>query len=566
MTNSRRISQESLQVIVDEDDDALLSWSEEAQQERLYNAIEKNDTEVSLELLTARNISCTYIHPSNTAGWTMLHWASFHGNEILVDTLLATDAPTEYKTFKFKNRVKPGIASKESKNISVNTPLHRAAQRGHLGVCWLLSLSSYSAHDVDAVGNTPLHLAASHGHERVVKFLIDDGCDVSSKNLFRNTAYDVASETCKPLLLQAMKLEGSGSNQKKKMHQINVENYVKAGNDITAAIESDSWRDEENLKNAILHADDLGVAQVTIDLGRRFLVRLELIEKLESHIEQVKEVDPIITQTSYARVDQLKICIKEAEYYTASQVRVNPLRQLTSFLASTLSTTESQLNDLPQMEVVEDLVEQGHFLCKKSHNEYWLNVAYCKLKLNDTRKPASDTDESITKDMASLEKATEKALSAGANAMLIADASQLHATLASELALHRSWRRIPEVRQYSPEMTPEEGKGYWQDDDIGHIEESVKYPLPPEGGEYKWIESISLTSLRLAILEFSNNITNAEGIGANLDLFKESKAFLSDQIKIRDLLIIKDEFDKEDAVKTAQKLCKKKKSKKKKKL
>eukprot|EP00814_Leptocylindrus_danicus_P000875 CAMPEP_0116025254 /NCGR_PEP_ID=MMETSP0321-20121206/12921_1 /TAXON_ID=163516 /ORGANISM="Leptocylindrus danicus var. danicus, Strain B650" /LENGTH=555 /DNA_ID=CAMNT_0003497377 /DNA_START=438 /DNA_END=2102 /DNA_ORIENTATION=- len=555
MKNSRRFSQESLQVIVDEDDDALLSWSEEAQQERLYNAIEKNKTEVALDILKASNLSCTYIHPSNDSGWTMLHWASFHGNEVLVDALLATDAPTAYKTYKFKNRVKPGIASKESRTVSMNTPLHRAAQRGHLGVCWLLSLSSYSVNDVDSIGNSPLHLAASHDHKRVVKFLIEDGCDVSRKNMFHNTAYDVASENCKPLLFQAMASEGAGLNQKKKMHQTNVENYVRAGNDITGAIESDSWRDKEKLKNAIFCAEELGVAQVSIDLGRRFLARLELIENLEAHIERVKQVDVIKTQTSYVLVDQLKICIKEVENYVASQVRVNPLRQLTSFLASTLSR-ESQLNDLPHMKVINDLVEQGHFLCEKSHNEYWLNAAYCKLKSRDTRSVVRSTDESLTKDMAALEEATEKALSAGANAMLVADASQFHAKLASEIELHQSRSRIPKVREYNPEMTPAEGKDYWQDDDIGRIEETVEYPLPPEDGNYKWIESSSLTSLRLAITEFTKSITKAKENGANEEILEESKAFLSQQNKIRDLLITKDEIDREEAVKNVQKMCK----------
>eukprot|EP00957_Ditylum_brightwellii_P111131 8473784-Ditylum_brightwellii.AAC.1 len=56
-----------------------------------------------------------------------------------------------------------GSCPKMSLHITLSTPLHCAAARGHLTVCWLLLLSSFSIDDVDNLGNTPLHRAASSG-------------------------------------------------------------------------------------------------------------------------------------------------------------------------------------------------------------------------------------------------------------------------------------------------------------------------------------------------------------------------------------------------------------------
>ena len=48
---------------------------------RLYLAIEFDETSLALKLLSKQNLSIEYIDPSNTSKWTMLHWASYHGNE-----------------------------------------------------------------------------------------------------------------------------------------------------------------------------------------------------------------------------------------------------------------------------------------------------------------------------------------------------------------------------------------------------------------------------------------------------------------------------------------------------
>lgn len=42
----------------------------------------------------------------------------------------------------------------------------------------------------DLQGNTPLHLAAAAGHEQCIMHLIDNGCDVTLKNVV--SAYKLA--------------------------------------------------------------------------------------------------------------------------------------------------------------------------------------------------------------------------------------------------------------------------------------------------------------------------------------------------------------------------------------
>ena len=53
------------------------------------------------------------------------------------------------------------------------TPLHKAAERGHLSVCQsILKYSKELLDNVDYTGYTPLHYAAENGHFEVCRFFI----------------------------------------------------------------------------------------------------------------------------------------------------------------------------------------------------------------------------------------------------------------------------------------------------------------------------------------------------------------------------------------------------------
>ncbi|OJJ94689.1 hypothetical protein ASPACDRAFT_48596 [Aspergillus aculeatus ATCC 16872] len=65
-------------------------------------------------------------------------------------------------------------ANVDMQNSRGQTPLHLAAQRGHLGIVRLLLMAPQPV-DVNArdrFGSTPLHLASENGHVEVVRLLV----------------------------------------------------------------------------------------------------------------------------------------------------------------------------------------------------------------------------------------------------------------------------------------------------------------------------------------------------------------------------------------------------------
>ena len=74
------------------------------------------------------------------------------------------------------------------------TPLHFAAQNGHVAICKALLKCRAK---VNARGtkraDTPLHLASFKGHADVVEYLLKKNADPSLKNKMQKTALDVAS-------------------------------------------------------------------------------------------------------------------------------------------------------------------------------------------------------------------------------------------------------------------------------------------------------------------------------------------------------------------------------------
>ena len=146
----------------------------------LYSAVQKNDTDKSMEFLEME-VPVDFLPEASEENnnkpctWTMLHWAAFHGNVALTSALLENDANADYKEAKMsaKLRAQAGRAETAPFAVCMNTPLHLAATKGHLRVCWTLLQASYSVDDLDNVGNTPLHLAAAHKNKAVLNCLIE---------------------------------------------------------------------------------------------------------------------------------------------------------------------------------------------------------------------------------------------------------------------------------------------------------------------------------------------------------------------------------------------------------
>ena len=76
---------------------------------------------------------------------------------------------------------------------SGSTPLHGAAENGHLEVCSLIIDAIDNKNPADAYGNTPLHAAARSGHLEVVRLIVENITDKSPANNNGKTPLDVAS-------------------------------------------------------------------------------------------------------------------------------------------------------------------------------------------------------------------------------------------------------------------------------------------------------------------------------------------------------------------------------------
>jgi ankyrin repeat protein len=73
-----------------------------------------------------------------------------------------------------------------------NTPLHLAADRGHLEVCRLLLDWGAKLDTMCGMKDTALHHAARFGHLPVVKLLVERGANVRLKNSYGQTASERA--------------------------------------------------------------------------------------------------------------------------------------------------------------------------------------------------------------------------------------------------------------------------------------------------------------------------------------------------------------------------------------
>jgi ankyrin repeat protein len=68
-----------------------------------------------------------------------------------------------------------------------NTPLHGAANKGHVDVANMLIAKGANVNVRDQGGATPLHGAANYGHVAVAELLIAKGADVHAKNQYDDT-------------------------------------------------------------------------------------------------------------------------------------------------------------------------------------------------------------------------------------------------------------------------------------------------------------------------------------------------------------------------------------------
>jgi len=62
------------------------------------------------------------------------------------------------------------------------TPLHYAANNGHLSIVEYLANQKADIKEKDRDDWTPLHYAANNGHLSIVEYLVNQKADISAKN------------------------------------------------------------------------------------------------------------------------------------------------------------------------------------------------------------------------------------------------------------------------------------------------------------------------------------------------------------------------------------------------
>ena len=105
-------------------------------------------------------------------------------NHKIVETLLSTNVTIEsqaHNTMHQATDKKDSSCPKMALCITHSTPLHCATARGHLTVCWLLLLLSFSIDDADNLGNTPLHQATSRGSDNVAQCFLEHDADMNKQ-------------------------------------------------------------------------------------------------------------------------------------------------------------------------------------------------------------------------------------------------------------------------------------------------------------------------------------------------------------------------------------------------
>ena len=420
-----------------------------------------------------------------------------------------------------------------SVDLLKNTPLLWAAVKGHLRGVWLLLLDGYSPNDVDSLGNNALHLAAVNGHLNVLKVLVDDGGMANVVNIYKNLPIDMATnKAVREVLATAMEKGASMTGRDvAAKHEQNVLMYNMHANNLASAV-ADALKtvDElsvrvvttipdvaRRLSDALNDAKEWALEETVIEQGQKLLEKLEITQDLLTDAAALDAALPVRTQAVYTQhVHKLERSICRAEKVDADRFQL----------------------------------ESSRTLIRRAQVEYSLSVLILRLKDVECAVDANEHD------MNRLKEAVDKARGLGASADVVTEGDLLYQRLEAELSMSRAMLAIPTVKV--PIESPPEG--YWEECDLGKIEDGYEeYPLPPadNNGEYRWVPSEALSSLKNAIDSLKKSYVGADALGANPAVIAATKDKLAKAEKQMKLLQTKDDTDKAMALDAVAKLCKK---------
>ncbi|KAG8560240.1 hypothetical protein GDO81_014854 [Engystomops pustulosus] len=102
--------------------------------------------------------------------------------------------------------------SRDARTKVDRTPLHMAATEGHTHIVDLLIKNGANINAKDMLEMTALHWATEHNHQDVVDLLIKNGADVNIQSKFGKTPFDIALDRNYPDLLMTLQetMQGQG--------------------------------------------------------------------------------------------------------------------------------------------------------------------------------------------------------------------------------------------------------------------------------------------------------------------------------------------------------------------
>ena len=104
--------------------------------------------------------------------------------------------------------------SVNEKDSREKTPLHRAAQGGHLAIARLLLSKGANVNAKDNKKEIPLHTAARYGHRELIRLLLKNGADINAKNNEKETALHWAARSKHKELVRLLLEKGADINAK----------------------------------------------------------------------------------------------------------------------------------------------------------------------------------------------------------------------------------------------------------------------------------------------------------------------------------------------------------------
>lgn len=525
----------------------------------LYAACKASDRAQAKELLELK-VPPFY---SSAEGWTPLHWAARHGMIDVVEQLLEDQAHRPYLDAvedakrppvakvsdddeeedeakkPEKPEVKFGTVPVASPAFLKNTPLHWAAFGGHLRIVWLLMQAGYSPADVDDVGNSPLHLAAAGDQHLIVRALVAGGCDALARNDFNNAPGHLATSDRIKHELSEAETNPPHPSQRAALHAANLARYdtikttLEAEMRVIPPADADAAALEAQracLAEALQTARDACCVADVLTRGALSLARAEARCRLREQVDVVQTGGPTVTQRAYAR-------------------DVNRLERLRREAIAAAEAGAAAIDD-PEGDPTGGLgalLEEADALGYRSRAEYWLYQCCTPLDAIEC------ADESSVRSLERLEKSIAEAVLRKANAPLLERGQELFARRTSELELKRSMRELP-----APKLPIDEPPAdYWGPEDLGSIEETAEYPLPPEGGDYVWIPSSILGTYREAALRAERALDEAKTCGGNAELVESGQLSHENAADVMKQLERKDEEDKATAVAALEKVAKK---------